>query len=274
MNFFNEIEKLYRGWGDSTAHPNSPSGGGGAGGFSQSYPLCSGDSSLSRLPHPHSPVSKELIHQNLTKALNNRFEGLKLNKLANHVPAEVIKQIPDCVTKFNINTPLRLAHFLAQCSHESAGFKVTQENLHYSAGGLKKTFPKYFPGNLAESYAHQPEKIAARVYARKDLGNGDEASKDGYKYRGRGYIQLTGKANYAKFDKTVDDDILNNPDLVSEKYPLLSAGWFWRFKSLNTLADKGSSDAVVTSITKKVNGGAIGLTDRIKHFKQFYALLI
>ncbi|MDD5227821.1 MAG: peptidoglycan-binding protein [Methylococcales bacterium] len=197
---------------------------------------------------------------------------LDLNKLVGHIPDVVINQIPDCATEFQINTPLRLAHFLAQCAHESGGFKATQENLNYSAEGLKKTFSKYFPGNLADSYARQPEKIASRVYASR-MGNGDEASKEGYKYRGRGYIQLTGKDNYSTFDKSVDDDILNNPDLVSEKYALLSAAWFWNSRSLNSSADKGSSDAVVTEITKKVNGGINGLDERIKNFKKYYALL-
>lgn len=199
-------------------------------------------------------------------------EDLKLDKLASHIPDEVIAQIPDCAAKFDINTTLRLAHFLAQCSHESGGFKATQENLNYSADGLNKTFPKYFPNNLADSYARQPEKIASRIYANR-MGNGDEASKDGYNYRGRGYIQLTGKDNYSAFNKSVDDDVLNNPDLVSEKYTLLSAAWFWNSRSLNTLADQGSTDAVVTEITKKVNGGTIGLDDRIKHFEEFYTLL-
>ena len=199
-------------------------------------------------------------------------EDLKLDKLTGHVPDAVIGQIPDCAAKFNINTALRLAHFLAQCGHESGGFKTTEENLNYSADGLKKTFPKYFPDNLADSYARQPEKIAARVYASR-MGNGDEASKEGYTYRGRGYIQLTGKDNYSAFDKSVDEDVLNNPDEVSGQYALLSAAWFWNSRSLNALADQGSTDAVVTEITKKVNGGTLGLDDRIQHFKEFYALL-
>ena len=105
------------------------------------------------------------------------------------------------------------------------------------------------------------------------MGNGDEASKTGYKYRGRGFIQLTGHDNYGAFNKSVDDDILNNPDLVSEKHALFSAAWFWNSRSLNTLADKGANDSVVTDITKKVNGGTLGLDDRIAHFKEFYALL-
>ena len=157
--------------------------------------------------------------------------SFKLDKLKGHVPDAVLAQIPDTAARFNITTPLRLAHFLAQCGHESAGFKAVSENLNYSAEGLKKIFGKYFPGNLADSYARQPEKIAARVYGGR-MGNGDEASKDGYKFRGRGYIQLTGKDNYKAFDGTVEDDILANPDLVATKYPLASAAFFFNKNGL------------------------------------------
>jgi putative chitinase len=199
--------------------------------------------------------------------------GLKLEKLKGHIPDEVIKQIPDTASKFEINTPLRLAHFLAQCGHESAGFKLTTENLNYSAKGLVGTFKKYFPTEqLAESYQRQPEKIANRVYANR-MNNGDENSGDGFKFRGRGYIQLTGRANYTSFGNAINEDITNNPDLVSTKYPLLSAAWFWSTNNLNKIADGGSSDAVVTSVTKRVNGGTIGLSDRIKHFKEYFNLL-
>lgn len=194
---------------------------------------------------------------------------LKLEKLKGHIPDVVIAQIPDTAKKFGINTPLKLAHFLAQCGHESGGFKVVNENLNYSADGLKKIFGKYFPGNLAESYARQPEKIAARVYGSR-MGNGDETSKEGYKFRGRGYIQLTGKENYTAFDKFVDESIVENPDLVASKYPLLSAAWFFQ-RCLPKCTD--ASDASVTSVTKCVNGGTIGLPDRIKHFKEYYNLL-
>ncbi|MEY4769246.1 MAG: hypothetical protein RL637_1885 [Pseudomonadota bacterium] len=198
--------------------------------------------------------------------------GLKLDRLRGKIPQEVIAQIPDCAAKFQINTPLRLAHFIAQCGHESAGFKAKQENLNYSADGLNKIFGKYFKTVNAAAYARQPEKIASRVYASR-MGNGDEASREGYKYRGRGFIQLTGKSNYSEFNKIVSEDILSNPDLVASKYALLSAAWYWNSRSLNASADKGASDAVVTEITKKVNGGTIGLADRIKHFKEYYALL-
>jgi putative chitinase len=196
----------------------------------------------------------------------------KLSALKGHIPDAVIAQIPDTAAKFAITNTLRLAHFLAQCGHESGGFRAVSENLNYSADGLKKIFPKYFPGNLNESYARQPEKIAARVYGGR-MGNGDEASKDGFRFRGRGYIQLTGKANYTSFDKFVEDDILSNPDLVSTKYPLASAAWFFNNNKLWSICDQGATDAVVTSVTKRVNGGTIGLADRIKHFKEYYSLL-
>ena len=198
---------------------------------------------------------------------------MNTDKLKGHVPDTVIAQIPDVAAKFQINTPLRLAHFLAQCGHESGGFKHTNENLNYSADGLKKIFPKYFAqAGLAESYARQPEKIASRVYGGR-MGNGDESTKEGFKFRGRGYIQLTGKSNYSEFDKFVNEDILANPDLVATQYPLLSAAWFFHKNGLNAIADKGADDATVTSVTKRVNGGTIGLPDRIKHFKEYYSLL-
>ena len=198
---------------------------------------------------------------------------MNTDKLKGHIPDTVIAQIPDVAAKFQINTPLRLAHFLAQCGHESGGFKHTNENLNYSADGLKKIFPKYFAqAGLAESYARQPEKIASRVYGGR-MGNGDESTKEGFKFRGRGYIQLTGKSNYSEFDKFVNEDILANPDLVATQYPLLSAAWFFHKNGLNAIADKGADDATVTSVTKRVNGGTIGLPDRIKHFKEYYSLL-
>jgi putative chitinase len=199
--------------------------------------------------------------------------GLKLDKLKGHIPDAVIQMIPDTAAKFQINTPLRLAHFLAQCGHESGGFRATQENLNYSAKGLNGIFKKYFPTEAsAAAYARNPQKIANKVYANR-MSNGDEASGDGFKFRGRGYIQLTGRANYTLFGKAIGEDVTANPDVVSGKYALLSAAWFWSNNGLNKLADGGSTDAVVTTITKRVNGGTIGLADRIKHFKEYYHLL-
>jgi len=198
---------------------------------------------------------------------------MDIQKLKGHVPDTVIGQIPGVMEKFQINTPLRLAHFLAQCGHESGGFKAVNENLNYGAKGLMGIFKKYFPTEAkAKEYERKPEKIANLVYGGR-MGNGPEASGDGFKYRGRGYIQLTGKDNYAAFDKVVAENIIETPDLVATKYPLLSAAWFWNSRGLNALADKGAADAEVTAITKKVNGGTIGLPDRIKHFKEYHALL-
>jgi putative chitinase len=197
---------------------------------------------------------------------------IDLSKLKGHIPDHVITQIPTVMEKFGIDTSLRLSHFLAQCGHESGGFKAIQENLNYSANGLKSIFSKYIPGNLSESYARQPEKIAARVYGNR-MGNGDESSKEGWKFRGRGYIQLTGKQNYTAFAKSIGEDIIANPDLVATKYPLASAAWFFSTNGLNKIADKGADTATVTLVTKRVNGGPIGLADRIKHFNEYYNLL-
>lgn len=199
---------------------------------------------------------------------------MNLEKLKGHVPDSVIAQIPEVQQKFGVNTPLRLAHFLAQCGHESGGFRLTQENLNYSAKGLMGIFKKYFPTEaLANAYARKPEKIANKVYASR-MGNGAEASGEGYKFRGRGYIQLTGKQNYTAFDASVPESIVDSPDLVATKYPLASAAWFWSKNGLNAIADQGATNEVVTKITKRVNGGTIGLADRIKHFKEYHGLLV
>ena len=198
--------------------------------------------------------------------------GFKLDKLKGHIPDKVIEQIPDTAKKFNITTPLRLAHFLSQCGHESGGFRLVNENVNYSAAGLKGIFGKYFPGNLAESYARQPQKIASKVYGGR-MGNGPESTGDGYKFRGRGYIQLTGKDNYTRFGKFIGEDTVANPDLVATKYPLASAAFFFDSNKLWSICDKGSDNATVTAVTKRVNGGTIGLADRIKHFNEYYNLL-
>jgi putative chitinase len=199
--------------------------------------------------------------------------GLKLEGLRGHIPDAVIAQIPDTAAKFEINTPLRLAHFLAQCGHESGGFRLTKENLNYSAKGLNGTFKKYFPTlDSAVPYERKPEKIANKVYGGR-MGNGPESSGDGSKFCGRGYIQLTGKDNYTAFGKSINEDMSANPDKVASSYALLSAAWFFNKNGLHKMADGGATDAVVTSITKRVNGGTIGLADRIKHFKEYYSLL-
>jgi putative chitinase len=199
--------------------------------------------------------------------------GLKLEKLKGHIPDAVISMIPAVAQKFQIDSALRLAHFLAQCGHESGGFRLTKENLNYSAKGLNGIFKKYFPTlESALPYERKPEKIANKVYGGR-MGNGPEASGDGAKFCGRGYIQLTGKDNYTAFGKSIGEDMTANPDKVASSYALLSAAWFFSKNGLHKMADEGASDTVVTKITKRVNGGTIGLPDRIKHFKEYYHLL-
>ena len=196
----------------------------------------------------------------------------KLESLKGHIPDSVVSQIPDTATKFNITTPLRLSHFLAQCGHESGGFKALVENLNYGSKGLLGTFPKYFNVTTAAQYSRKPEMIASKVYGGR-MGNGPEVTKEGYKFRGRGYIQLTGKDNYTAFDKFVTENIIESPELVATKYPLMSAAWFFDKNKLWAVCDKGATTEVITAVTKRVNGGVIGLVDRIKHFNEYYALL-
>ena len=198
---------------------------------------------------------------------------MKLESLSKKIPANVMEEIPFIMEKFGIDNPLKLSHFLSQCAHESGNFKLVRENLNYSADGLRKIFPKYFPTiEVANKYARQPEKIANRVYANR-MGNGDEASGDGWKYKGAGFVQLTGKDNYTAFDKFVDDDILANPDLVATKYPLMSAAFFFHKNKLWDICDKGHSHDVVVAVTKRVNGGVHGLEERQKNFDFFHNTL-
>jgi putative chitinase len=194
--------------------------------------------------------------------------------LANKLNPKLIEELPLVIEKFGMNTPQRLSHFLAQCAHESANFTAVKENLNYSSDALLKIFGKYFKDKAtADKYARKPEMIANRVYANR-MGNGDEASGDGFKFRGRGYIQLTGKDNYAAFDKFVDDDILANPDLVATKYPMLSAAFFFHKNNLNAISDKGVGKDDVVALTKRVNGGTHGLEDRLSKFDSFKSILL
>ena len=167
---------------------------------------------------------------------------LKLEKLKGHIPDNVIAQIPDTAAKFGITTNLRLAHFLSQCAHESGNFKWVVE---FASG-------KAYEG-------------------RKDLGNTEVG--DGVKFKGRGYIQLTGRANYTKFSKFCNEDCVSNPDLVSTKFPMLSAAYFFNSTKLWSVCDLGSTDEVVTKVSKRVNGGTNGLADRLEKFKKFWNLL-
>jgi putative chitinase len=194
---------------------------------------------------------------------------VNLDKLKPLLPTNVFNELPEVISKFKIDTPLRLAHFLSQTAHESANYTRTIENLNYSEQGLLTTFKKYFTPATAKEYARKPEKIANRVYANR-MENGPESSGDGWKFRGRGYIQLTGRSNYKAFDAFVPEDIVSNPDLVATKYPLLSAAWFWSVNNLNSIADKGTNS---TAVRKKINGGTIGLTDTQNKFNIFYKAL-
>jgi len=198
---------------------------------------------------------------------------MDIGKLNGKIPDIVYDEIQSVINTFLINTPIRLSHFLGQCAHESGNFKFTSENLNYSTKGLIATFPKYFKQTgLAEAYARNPERIASRVYANR-MGNGVEGSGDGWKFRGRGYIQLTGKNKYSTFDKFVNEDIVSNPNLVGTKYPLLSAGWFFHKNKLNTISDKGLTEPVILELTKRINGGTNGLQDRIKYTTKFGKIL-
>jgi len=199
--------------------------------------------------------------------------GLNLAGLTGHLPAAVIAQIPETASKFGITTNLRLPHFLAQCALESVRFTATVENLNYSAQGLLRTFPKYFKGVDPAAYARNPQKIANRVYANR-MGNGDEASGDGFKFRGRGYIQLTGKSNYSSFTQFIGDDCVADPDLVANTYPLASAGFFFNSNNIWTVCDQGSDNATVFAVSKRVNGNPPhAVPERTAFFKEYFAAL-
>lgn len=252
-----KTEAAVKGW--QTAHGLTPDG-------------IVGDATWAKLFAPviETPVAPVIVAPVATIEPQKAF---KLDKLKGHIPQNVIDQIPDTASKFGITNNLRLAHFLAQCGHESGGFRAVSENLNYSAKGLCGIFRKYFPSvTIALQYERKPEKIANKVYASR-MGNGPEASGDGYKFRGRGYIQLTGKDNYSLFDATVPESILTQPDLVATKYPLASAAFFFKRNNLWAICDRGATPDIVTAVTKRVNGGTIGLADRQKHFTEYYKLL-
>ena len=173
------------------------------------------------------------------------------------IDAKWLQPLEDTFAKYDINTPERQAAFIGQCAHESGNFKTLQENLNYSAEGLMKTWPSRFTTKeIADQYARQPAKIAGKVYNGR-LGNGSE--EEAAKYLGRGLIQLTGRENYANCGTAIGVDLIGNPNLLTEpKYAAISAGWFWNKKGLNALADAQDYD----TMTKRINGGLIGLDDR------------
>ena len=164
---------------------------------------------------------------------------------------------------YDINTPQRVASFMAQCAHESGGFRALKENLNYKAASLRRVFPKYFPNDdIAAQYAGRQEMIANRVYGGR-MGNGPEASGDGYRYCGRGLIQLTGKINYQNFADSIETPVEDLPEyLATFEGAVQSACWFWESNNLNQFADSGD----ILTMTKRINGGTIGLEDRIKHY--------
>ena len=171
--------------------------------------------------------------------------------------------ITQILPDYDINTKPRVAAFLAQCAHESAGFKFLKENLNYKAASLRKVFPKYFPNDaIAAQYANKPEMIANRVYGNR-MGNGPEESGDGFRYCGRGLIQLTGKNNYQAFAESIETPVEDLPEYLGTfEGAVQSACWFWETNNLNQWADKGD----ILTLTKRINGGTIGLEDRIKHY--------
>jgi len=171
--------------------------------------------------------------------------------------------LSNVLPEYEINTPQRVAAFIAQCTHESGGFKRLKENLNYKWESLRKVFPKYFPTDeLAQEYAHKPEQIANRVYGGR-MGNGDESSGDGFRYCGRGLIQLTGRNNYTKFAESIGMSVEEVPALLETfEGAVKSACWFWNTNNLNQFADSGD----ILTMTKRINGGTIGLEDRIKHY--------
>lgn len=187
-----------------------------------------------------------------------------------NIGPEWVDALNQTFEKFNINTPLRQAAFIGQCGHECGNFKILEENLNYRAETLMKLWPKRFPTlEVANEYARNPRKIANKVYASR-MGNRDEASGDGYRFRGRGCIQLTGHANYFHAGNGLRVDFVKEPDLVATpQYAALTAGWFWSTHKLNDLADASNW----TGLTKKINGGTIGLDDRIKHINHALRVL-
>ena len=180
--------------------------------------------------------------------------------LALGIEGKWFEPLQETFEKYQINTPKRQACFIGQCMHESGGFRLLRENLNYSARALMNTWPSRFPdADVAEQYARQPEKIANKVYSGR-MGNTEDG--DGAKYIGRGLIQLTGKDNYKAFGEAIGEDLVANPQLVEEpRYAALSAGWFWNKRGLNALADLNPMD--ITTMTVRINGGKIGIDDRI-----------
>lgn len=196
---------------------------------------------------------------------------MNLDKLKNIVPQNVLDQLPSVISKYSIDNIFKLSHFISQCQHESNNFTATSENLNYSKEGLLKTFSKYFTADLATACARKPEHIANIVYANR-MGNGSVASGDGYRYRGRGAIMLTGKYSYEKYGKSIGVDLITSPGLVSSEYFLDVAGWYFTEKKIWNVCIDDSRKSII-NVTKLINGGTIGLEDRILKFNKIYNAL-
>jgi putative chitinase len=200
------------------------------------------------------------------------FTENKLSQIItnNHYVNDWFAALDTLLPDYDINTIPRVAAFIAQCAHESGGFKVLKENLNYRAVTLRKIFPKYFPTDaMAEQYAGKPELIANKVYGNR-MGNGDESSGDGFRYCGRGLIQLTGKNNYMAFAESIETSAEEIPEFLGTfEGAVQSACWFWETNNLNQWADQGD----ILTLTKRINGGTIGLEDRIKHYNHAMHIL-
>lgn len=194
-------------------------------------------------------------------------------KLILKLPLQVVLELDQVIKTYKISNPNRLAHFLAQCGHESNNFKAVIENLNYSEEGLLKVFPKYFDKNTAKSYAKRQEMIANMVYGGR-MGNGDKNSGDGWRYKGRGFIQLTGKTNYKAFGDYIGVNVCADPNLVAIKYPLSSAAWYFEKRKIWQVCDEGIDLETIKKVTKLVNGGYNGLEDRISKTNIFYKLIV
>ncbi len=195
---------------------------------------------------------------------------MDLTKLKGYLPENIYNQLHG-VQAFGIDGPKRMSHFLGQCKTES-NFTTFVENFNYSANRLMQIFPKYFTTEQSVAYGNKPEKIANKVYANR-MGNGDEQSGDGWKYKGRGALQTTGKNNYKDLGDFLHVDLISNPELVATTYPLASAAFFFKKNNLWTTCDEGVTDEVITKVSKRVNGGTHGLDKRIKYTKEFYNIL-
>lgn len=194
----------------------------------------------------------------------------KIDKIRDLLTESVYSEIRAILEEYNLTTDLRISHFVSQLMHESGSFKFNFENLNYNNNSLLKTFPKYFNADTARQYAKKPEQIASRVYGNR-MGNNDEQSKEGWEYKGRGYIQLTGKNNYNDFSKYTSFDFLQFPDkITTAKYSLSSAAWFFIRNKIQLLADKGNDLDTIKEVTKRINGGYNGLDDRVSKFNLVY----